>query len=319
MIRPGVCSFAVMIAARPIGPAPTIATVSPGCDAPVQDADLVGRRQDVGEEQHLLVAQAVRHLVDGGVGERHACELGLEAVDHVAEDPAAATGAEAVVALLAEAAAPARADARDEHAVADGDRRDGRADLDDGADRLVAENRSRLHLGHVALEDVQVGAADRRRVDPDDRVGRLDDRRVGDGLPCSARRGRGRRVLSSDCLSRVGDRGVRVEDEVDAVRSPRGTCSSPRRRRRPGRARDCSSARTGRRRCGTGSRRRRRAGGRSGPSRSSPSVKHIGELPSQQPPDWKNISGPCSSRRRPISATAASVATILGARSASIV
>ena len=80
-----------------------------GLDAPVQDADLVGRRQDVGEEQHLLVAQAVRHLVDGGVGERDACELGLEAVDQVAEDPAAAAAAEAVVALLAEAAAPARA------------------------------------------------------------------------------------------------------------------------------------------------------------------------------------------------------------------
>ena len=57
MIRPGVCSFAVMIAASPIGPAPTIATVSPGLDAAVEDADLVGRRQDVGEEQHLLVGQ----------------------------------------------------------------------------------------------------------------------------------------------------------------------------------------------------------------------------------------------------------------------
>ena len=107
-----------MIAARPIGPAPTIATVSPGVDASVEDADLVGRRQDVGEEEHLLVAEALRHLVDRGVGERHACVLGLEAVDQVAEDPAAAAGAEAVVALLAEAAAPAGADARDEHAVA---------------------------------------------------------------------------------------------------------------------------------------------------------------------------------------------------------
>ena len=57
-------------------------------------------------------------LVDGGVRERHPRVLGLEAVDQVAEDPAAAAGAEAVAALLAEAAAAARGDARDEHAVA---------------------------------------------------------------------------------------------------------------------------------------------------------------------------------------------------------
>ena len=33
-MRPGVKSFAVMIAASPIGPAPTIATVSPGSTLP---------------------------------------------------------------------------------------------------------------------------------------------------------------------------------------------------------------------------------------------------------------------------------------------
>src|SRR6188472_713401 len=55
-----------------------------------------------------------------------------------------------------------------------------------------------------------------------------------------------------------------------------------------------------------------------GPTRSSPSAKHIGELPSQQPPDWKNISGPCSARRRRSAARAASVATILRAGSACI-
>ena len=144
MICPGVCSLAVMIAASPTGPAPTTATVSPGSTPPVQDTDLVGGRQDVGEEEHLLVAQAVRDLVDRGVRERHARELGLEPVDQVAEDPAAAAGAEAVVALLAEAAAPARGDARDEHPVARRDRRDRGADLDDGADGLVAEDRPRL-------------------------------------------------------------------------------------------------------------------------------------------------------------------------------
>ena len=34
MMCPGVCSFAVMIVARPIGPAPTTATVSPGSTRP---------------------------------------------------------------------------------------------------------------------------------------------------------------------------------------------------------------------------------------------------------------------------------------------
>ena len=78
-------------------------------DAAVEHADLVRRRQDVGEEEHLLVRQILRHLVDGGVRERDARVLGLEPVDQVAEDPAASAGAEAVVALLAEAAAAARA------------------------------------------------------------------------------------------------------------------------------------------------------------------------------------------------------------------
>ena len=144
-----------------------------GLHAAVQHADLERGRKDVGEEQHLLVGQLLRDLVDGRVGERHARVLGLEPVDQVAEDPAAAAGAEAVAGLLAEAAAPARGDARDEHAVAGLERRDRVADLEDRADGLVAEDRPGLDLGHVALEDVQVGPADRGRVDADDRVRRL--------------------------------------------------------------------------------------------------------------------------------------------------
>ena len=155
-----------------------------GLDPAVENADLIRRRQDVGEEQHLLVAERIRHLVDGRIGERHSGELGLQPVDQVPEDPAAATRAEAVLRLLAEAAASAGGDARDEHAIAGHDGRHSRADLDDRADGLVAEDRSRLHLGHVALEDVQVGAADSGRVDPDDRVGRLENFRVGNDFPC---------------------------------------------------------------------------------------------------------------------------------------
>ena len=45
------------------------------------------------------------------------------------------------------------------------------------------EDRARTHLGHVALEDVQVRAADGDGVDPDDRVGGVLDAGVRDLLP----------------------------------------------------------------------------------------------------------------------------------------
>ena len=57
------------------------------------------------------------------------------------------------------------------------------ADRGDRADRFVAEDPAVGHRGHVALQDVQVGAADRGRVDADDHVGRLLDRGVRDVLP----------------------------------------------------------------------------------------------------------------------------------------
>ena len=46
-----------MIVASPIGPAPTIDDGVARLDAAVQDADLVRGREDVGEEQDLLVRQ----------------------------------------------------------------------------------------------------------------------------------------------------------------------------------------------------------------------------------------------------------------------
>ena len=140
-----------------------------GGDHAVEHADLVGGGQDVGEEQDLLVGELIGDLVDGVVGERDARVLGLEAVDQVAEDPAATAEALSVAALLAEAAAPAGGHAGEQDPVAGGHRGDGRADLLDGADGLVAEDRAGRGLGHVALEDVQVGAADRGGVDAHDR------------------------------------------------------------------------------------------------------------------------------------------------------
>ena len=57
------------------------------------------------------------------------------------------------------------------------------ADLVDDADALVAENAARLAGRHVAFEDVQVGAANRRLGDLDDRVGRRRDFRLWRDLP----------------------------------------------------------------------------------------------------------------------------------------
>src|ERR1019366_8655623 len=42
---------------------------------------------------------------------------------------------------------------------------------------------------------------------------------------------------------------------------------------------------------------------------SSPSSKHRGRLPSQHPPDWKNITGPRCALRTPMASSAAGVAT----------
>ena len=78
-------------------------------DLAVEDADLVRGREDVREEEHLLVRQLLGDLVDRRLRERDAGVLCLEAVDQVAEDPAAAAGALAVMALTAVAAAATRA------------------------------------------------------------------------------------------------------------------------------------------------------------------------------------------------------------------
>jgi hypothetical protein len=155
-----------------------MAMVSPGATLAVQHAHLVRGREDVREEQRLLVRDLRRQLVHRGVGERDACVLGLEAVDQMAQDPASSTGAEAVVAFPAEAAAAARGDAGHEDAVPLLQRRDRVAGLDDRADGLVAEDRAGLHLRDVALEDVEVRAADRGRVDPHDGVGLGGDRGI---------------------------------------------------------------------------------------------------------------------------------------------
>ena len=73
------------------------------------------------------------------------------------------------------AQAPQRDRERDDDPVADPQlsRVDAGADLDDLAHELVAHDVALLHRRHVAVEQVQVGAADRRRGDLHDRVAAL--------------------------------------------------------------------------------------------------------------------------------------------------
>src|SRR6266540_3557928 len=78
-----------------------------GLDVAVQHADLETGRENVGQEQHLLVAEPVRQLVEAVVREWDARQLGLGAVDEVPEDPAAAVLALPVHSVPAVLAAPA--------------------------------------------------------------------------------------------------------------------------------------------------------------------------------------------------------------------
>ena len=128
------------------------------------------------------------HRADVGIG--HAHVLGLAAVVAaggmgVAEDAAdrgrLRVGLVAVAeqALLAEMALAAGDVERHEHLVADLEVLDGRSDLLDDAAELVAEGRADARVGHLAVVEVQVGAADAGARDPDDGVLGVLDRGIG--------------------------------------------------------------------------------------------------------------------------------------------
>src|SRR6185437_3830296 len=148
-----------------------------------QHADLVASRQDVGQHEGLLVAHALGNPERGVVRVRDPDELGLGAVDLVAEDPAAELGALPVARLTAVPAAPAPADAGNQDTIARAQAAHAVAGLPDGPDGLVAQDPARLDRGHVALEDVQIGPADGGRVDLNDDVAVVGDLRGGHFFP----------------------------------------------------------------------------------------------------------------------------------------
>ena len=109
---------------------------------------------------------------------RDAHELGLRAVNLVAQNPAARAAVRGH-ALAARRAAPAGADAGDQHPVTGFECRHGLADTVHNADAFVAEDGAGFAGGHIAFEDVQVGAANRRARELDDGIAGQLDARLG--------------------------------------------------------------------------------------------------------------------------------------------
>ncbi|GDY47491.1 hypothetical protein SANT12839_083730 [Streptomyces antimycoticus] len=149
----------------------------------VEDAHLVGGGEDIRQQDGVMALGRPRQRIRGQIGERHPDVLGLGAVDHAPENPAPAVTALSVVALPAEAAVAAGRDAGEQHPVAGPDLADIGTGLDDLADPLVAEHPAGADARQLAAEDMQIGAADGRGVDPDDGVGGGLEFGVGHLLP----------------------------------------------------------------------------------------------------------------------------------------
>jgi hypothetical protein len=158
------------------------------------------RRHDVGAHQHLFIGEAVRNGRKVGHGVRHQDVFGLASVDGVAELPAAhrlppvrrAGPVLGMAAVEAGMAVAARRDRPGNHPLALAVAVHLRSELLDDADGFVADGQTLLDR-ILALEDVDVGAADRRRGDPDQRVGGAD---VGNRL-----------VVDDDAVGLDEDRG----------------------------------------------------------------------------------------------------------------
>ena len=166
------------------------------------DRGLPAGRQDVGQEQDLVVLEAVGndHRADVGIGHADifglaagiaAGEVGIaeRAAHRVAHQDFGGVGglrrvavvAGAELLALAEEALAARDGEGDDHALALLERRLG-ADLDHLAHEFVADDVARAHGRDIAVVEVEVGAADRGRGDLEDRVARIDDLGIGDGV-----------------------------------------------------------------------------------------------------------------------------------------
>ena len=131
--------------------------------------------EHVAEEQRALVLEVLGQREQVHVGVGHAQELGLRPAEPAAEDPGA-EGAEVLAELgLAGAAEPARPAGdreRDCDPVPHRDAAYARPHGLDHTDGLVPDLLARRERG-LAVQEVQVRAADRRQAHPHDRVVRL--------------------------------------------------------------------------------------------------------------------------------------------------
>jgi hypothetical protein len=125
----------------------------------------------------LLVRQLGGNFREIGLRVRDSHVFGLRAVDGVSEAPAAGRLVAFAVAALrqkpgqAGVALPARRDRPDQDAVADGIADNAGANFLDHPDRLVADDAAGSDR-ILAAHDMQVGAADRRQCNSNDRVTR---------------------------------------------------------------------------------------------------------------------------------------------------
>src|SRR5215472_9298261 len=104
------------------------------------------------------------------VCEGHPHILRLRTVDVVAENPATATEALAVLSFATVPALAASRDARDQNLLSWPDCPYPAAYLDDRCDRLVPEDAAAAHLRYVTGQNMQVSAADCGRVHLHDRI-----------------------------------------------------------------------------------------------------------------------------------------------------
>ena len=141
---------------------------------PIEHTALEARRQDIAQHHESLFVGIVGNAVKTGIRMRDPDEFRLRAVDLVAENPSAGD-AMGIHELAAVHALSACADARNQDAFTWLERRDACADLIDYPGTFMAEHAAGLTGRDIALENMQIRAANRRLTDLDDGVGgRLD-------------------------------------------------------------------------------------------------------------------------------------------------
>jgi hypothetical protein len=127
-----------------------------GSHGPVQHADLVRRRQDVGKHHRGFVGYRLRQPIGRQIRERQSRVLALDAIDEMAQDPPAAATALTVVTFAAVPAHAACRDARREHTISLDQTGDAIANVDNCAYGLMAQNSAGLDRRNIALKDEAV-------------------------------------------------------------------------------------------------------------------------------------------------------------------